>query len=77
MYRAKLEGVTFPTYSPDQSPMFMFAIVDDGRAPKVLAGLNKIGIDARRIWMPLNMQPCLLTDMRVFWEKLRKCHEYI
>ncbi len=67
MYRVKLEGVTFPTYDKDQSPMFCFAMVEDGRAPKVLNDLRKVGIDARRIWMPLNMQPCLITDMRVFW----------
>ena len=66
-YLRELEGpVSFQNapYDYMSSHMFAFVFINNGKMPLIYATLNKLGIDVRRMWLPLNMQPCVTSDMQ-------------
>lgn len=67
-YLKELEGpISFQggSLGDVSSAMFCFVVINNGKMPVIWATLNKLGIDTRRMWLPLNMQPCVIGDPRI------------
>jgi len=63
-YKNKIKGLSFqkiPKYVTRHSYMLFFALAEDKKErEKFTNRLVKFGIDARKTWMPIHMQPCNL-----------------
>ncbi len=61
-YKNRIKDVNFqkiPDYVTKHSYMLFFAMVrDEAQRNKFITNLNNQGIDARKSWTPIHMQPC-------------------
>ena len=61
-YRKKIKQLKFqkiPKYVTKHSNQISFALAKNEQTRNIFVeGLNKIGIDSRKPWTPIHMQPC-------------------